>query len=225
MIDLKDMTIAEIVTEDISKAAVFKKHNLDFCCGGDTTIENACKKANIRLDDVLTDLLYDSSNNVAPNLDFKHWNAGFLADYIVNVHHSYVTENIEIINEFANKVAHVHGSHTPETIEIADIFMKLSRELVTHMFKEENLLFPAIKAKIEDSNFQYDQTVIEILEDEHDTAGDFAKKIQQLSNNFTPPEWACNTYKALYHKLNEFINDLYQHIHLENNILFYKIRH
>ena len=224
MIDLKDMTIAEIVTEDISKAAVFKKYHLDFCCGGGTTIENACKKANIRLDDVLTDLLYDSSKNVAHNLDFKQWNAGFLADYIVNVHHSYVTENIEIINEFAHKVAHVHGSHAPETFEIADIFSKLSRELVTHMFKEENLLFPAIKAKIEDPNFQYDQEVIEILKDEHETAGDFAKKIQQLSNNFTPPEWACNTYKALYHKLNEFINDLYQHIHLENNILFHKIR-
>lgn len=224
MIDLKDKTIAEIVTEDISKASVFKKYNLDFCCGGGSTVENACKKANIELDKVLKDLLYDSPNNTTPNLDFKHWNAGFLADYIVNVHHSYVTENIEIINEFAHKVAHVHGSHAPETIEIADLFSKLSRELVVHMFKEENLLFPAIKAKIEDPGFRYDQEVIEILEDEHETAGDFAKKIQQLSNNFTPPEWACNTYKALYYKLNEFINDLYQHIHLENNILFHKIR-
>ena len=208
MIDLKDKTIAEIVTEDISKASVFKKYDLDFCCGGGSTVENACKKANIKLDDVLKDLLYDSTNNIAPNLDFKHWTAGFLADYIVNVHHSYVTENIEIINEFANKVAHVHGSHAPETIEIADSFSKLSRELVAHMFKEENLLFPAIKAKIADTNFHFDQEIIEILEDEHETAGDFAKKIQQLSNNFRPPEWACNTFKALYYKLNEFFAEV-----------------
>ena len=224
MIDLKDKTIAEIVTDDISKAAVFKKYNLDFCCGGGVTVEKACLNANIDIADILKELIGESSNNASPNLDFKSWNTGFLIDYIVNVHHSYVTETIHIINEFAAKVAHVHGIHAPETVEIAELFSNLSEELSAHMIKEETILFPAIKSKMTDRNFQYDEKVIEMLEDEHETAGDIAKRIQELSNNFTAPEWACNTFRALYYKLDEFINDLYQHIHLENNILFQKIR-
>ena len=224
MLELKDKTIAEIVSEDISKASVFKKYNLDFCCGGGKTVENACKKANIDVHNVIQDLINTTSNTNTPNLNFKDWKADFLVDYIVNVHHTYVKENLQVINEFAAKVANVHGQHAPETIEIDNLFTKLSNELISHLEKEETILFPAIKAKLTNPSLEYDQDVIRILEDEHDVAGTIVKKIQVLSNNFSPPEWACNTYKALYFKLDEFINDLYQHIHLENNILFPKIK-
>ena len=224
MLELKDKTIAEIVSEDISKASVFKKYNLDFCCGGGKTVEDACLKANLNLNEVIQDLLNTTSNINAPNLNFKEWSADFLVDYIVNVHHTYVKDNLEVINEFATKVAKVHGQHAPETIEIDDLFMKLSNELISHLEKEETILFPAIKAKLTNPSLAYDNDVIKILEDEHDAAGTIVKRIQEISNNFTPPEWACNTYKALYFKLDEFINDLYQHIHLENNILFKKIK-
>ncbi|MBN4082877.1 MAG: iron-sulfur cluster repair di-iron protein [Lutibacter sp.] len=224
MLDLKNKTIAEIVSDDISKASIFKKYNLDFCCGGGKTVENACIKANINVDDVVNDLINSTSKTNAPNLNFKDWTPEFLVDYITNIHHSYVKENLGIIHEFATKVASVHGEHAKETIEISNLFSTLSDELTSHLEKEETILFPAIRAKAADSNFQYDKNVISILEDEHDNAGTIVKKIQSLSNNFTPPEWACNTYKALYHKLDEFINDLYQHIHLENNILFPKVK-
>jgi regulator of cell morphogenesis and NO signaling len=224
MLELKDKTIAEIVSEDISKASVFKKYNLDFCCGGGKTVENACLKANLDVNEVIQDLLKTTSNSNTPNLNFKDWSAEFLVDYIVNVHHTYVKENLSVINEFSTKVANVHGEHAPETIEIDNLFMELSNELISHLEKEETILFPAIKAKLTNPSFEYDEDVIKILEDEHDMAGTIVKRIQKLSNNFTPPEWACNTYKALYFKLDEFINDLYQHIHLENNILFSKIK-
>jgi len=224
MTNIKDKTIAEIVSDDISTASVFKKYNLDFCCGGGKTVEKACEKANINTEDVVNDLLNNTSQNSAPNLNFKDWKADFLVDYIVNVHHTYVKENLSVINEFSTKVATVHGQHAPETIEMDNLFTALSNELINHLEKEETVLFPAVKAKIADATFEYDAAVIEILEDEHDSAGTIVKQIQALSNNFTPPEWACNTYKALYYKLDEFINDLYQHIHLENNILFPKIK-
>jgi regulator of cell morphogenesis and NO signaling len=224
MTDLKNKTIAEIVSDDISTASVFKKYNLDFCCGGGKTVENACIKANINVDSVVNDLLNNKPKTDAPSLNFKDWNVDFLADYIVNVHHTYVKENLGIINEFSAKVASVHGHHAPETIKIDSLFAELSNELTSHLDKEENILFPAIKAKQKDSNYKFDKNVITILEDEHDIAGAIVKQIHELSNNFTPPEWACNTFKALYHKLDEFINDLYQHIHLENNILFPKVK-
>lgn len=224
MLDLKNKTIAEIVSDDISTASVFKKYNLDFCCGGGKTVENACKKAAINADDVVYDLMNKKDNSNAPNLNFKDWSADFLADYIVNVHHSYVKENLAVIHEFATKVARVHGHHAHETIEISALFSTLSKELISHLDKEETILFPAIKSKAADPTFQFDESVLSQLEDEHDNAGTIVKRIQQLSNNFTPPEWACNTYKALYNLLDEFINDLYQHIHLENNILFLKVK-
>lgn len=224
MLDIKNKTIAEIVSDDISKASVFKKYNLDFCCGGGTTVEKACAKANIDLEPVIYDLQNNISQNVVSNLNFKDWKPDFLVDYIVNVHHTYVKENLSVINEFSSKVARVHGEHAPENIEIDQLFTELSNELLSHLEKEENVLFPAIKAKLLDPAFEYDSEVIKILEDEHDAAGTIVKRIQKISNNFTPPEWACNTYKALYHMLDEFINDLYQHIHLENNILFPKIK-
>lgn len=224
MLDLKNKTIAEIVSDDISTASVFKKYKLDFCCGGGKTVENACKKANINSDDVVNALVNNTAKDNAPNLNFKDWKADFLIDYIINVHHTYVKENLNIIKEFADKVANVHGHHAAETIEIAQLFSTLSEELISHLEKEETILFPAIKANLSDTSFNYGKSVIDILEDEHENAGTIIKRIQELSNNFTPPEWACNTYKALYHKLDEFINDLYQHIHLENNILFLKVR-
>jgi regulator of cell morphogenesis and NO signaling len=224
MLELKNKTIAEIVSNDIGTASVFKKYNLDFCCGGGVSVENACKNENINLENVLFDLQNMSSQSNTPNLNFNDWNTDFLIDYIVNIHHTYVKDNLSIINEFSSKVARVHGEHAPETIEIDNLFTELSNELIGHLNKEENILFPAVKAKNADENFVYDEEVISILEDEHEHAGTIVKRIQKISNNFTPPEWACNTYKALYHMLDEFINDLYQHIHLENNILFDKIK-
>ena len=92
------------------------------------------------------------------------------------------------------------------------------------MAKEEGILFPAIKAKEADYNFQLDEKTLSLIEDEHEEVGTMIKKIHDLSDNFTAPEWACNTFKALYFKLEEFTNDLFQHIHLENNILFPKVK-
>ncbi len=228
MSDLSNKTIAEIVSDDIGTASVFKKYKLDFCCGGGKTIAKACENLDVDVKDVINELENMHVTNSNPNLNFKDWKLDFLIDYIVNVHHTYVTENVSIINEFAQKVAKVHGDHNPENIEIAKLFTELSNELLAHMQKEEKILFPAIKEMIKNgnSNFQFGsiENPVRMMEHEHDNAGDIIKTIQQLSNNFTPPSHACNTYKALYHKLEEFTNDLFQHIHLENNILFHKVR-
>ncbi len=228
MRDILNKTIAEIVSDDISTASVFKKYHLDFCCGGGKTISKACEKTNINIEDILYDLENVNISNSNSNLNFKDWKLDFLIDYIVNVHHTFVLENVGVINEFAQKVATVHGDHNPENIEIANLFAQLSKELISHMKKEEDILFPAIKQMINNGNSDFDfdtiESPIKMMEEEHDNAGDIIKKIQQLSNNFSTPDYACNTYKALYHKLEEFTNDLFQHIHLENNILFPKVR-
>ncbi|MDO9138006.1 MAG: DUF542 domain-containing protein, partial [Lutibacter sp.] len=184
MTDLRNKTIAEIVSDDISTASVFKKYQLDFCCGGGKTVENACKKANINVDDVVNDLLNNKSKNEAPNLNFKDWSAEFLADYIVYVHHTYVKQNLGVINEFAEKVANVHGQHEPKTVEISKLFSTISNELTSHMAKEEGILFPAIKAKADNPHFELDDKTLSLIEDEHEEVGTLIKKIQELSSNF-----------------------------------------
>lgn len=228
MENIINKTIAEVVTEDISKASVFKKYNLDFCCGGGISIAEACKKNGIDSESLIADLNKNTTSNDATNLNFKDWDIPFLVDYIVNVHHKYVTENLDIIDEFAQKVAKVHGDHAPEVVKIAELYEKIAADLAPHMIKEERILFPAIKAYVENKNQDFPFGSIEnpigMMEQEHEVVGVYAKEIIALSKHFETPEWACNTYKALYFKLDEFINDLFQHIHLENNILFEKVK-
>ena len=136
-----------------------------------------------------------------------------------------------MIVEYSDKVAKVHGHHYTETVEINHLFHEIANELNAHMQKEEHVLFPFIraigKAKREGTPlspppFGTIQNPINMMEMEHTSAGDILRKIAELSNNYTPPVDACNTYRALYHSLEEYQNDLFQHIHLENNILFPK---
>lgn len=164
--------------------------------------------------------------------NFNDWKLSFLADYIVHVHHKYVNDNLALIAGFAEKVAGVHGQHNNETIEISSLWKEISDELTVHMKKEELVLFPYIKNlerydngelnEFPHAHFGTVNNPIRMMEGEHEAVGDLMHEIKKLSNNFTPPDYACNTYKVLYAKLQEFQDDLIQHIHLENNILFPK---
>lgn len=226
----EENTVAEIVTKNIKTADIFKKHGIDFCCGGGISIKKACEKHNISFADLEKELMHiDSSTSKA--YDYDSWSLDFLIDHIQNVHHTYVEENIPLVLQYSNKVAKVHGHHYKEVVAINNLFHTVAQELAAHMKKEELILFPFVKqlvkaekegSKVKVPHFGTVNNPIAMMEDEHENAGDIFKEIKQLSNNYTPPENACNTFKALYAKLDEFEQDLHQHIHLENNILFPK---
>ncbi|KGL63538.1 iron-sulfur cluster repair di-iron protein [Polaribacter sp. Hel1_85] len=223
-------TVAEVVTNNIKTADVFKKHGIDFCCGGGITIKKACEKYNVSFEEMEKEL--STINNPTSNAyNYDNWKLDFLVDHIENIHHSYVEENTSLVLQYAAKVAKVHGHHYKEVVEINKLFIGVAQELAAHMKKEELILFPFIKQlvkadkegiKANQPHFGTVNNPIAMMEDEHENAGDIMKEIKKLSNNFTPPEGACNTFKALYAKLEEFEQDLHQHIHLENNILFPK---
>ena len=228
--DIDKMTVAEVVTKNIKTADIFKKNGIDFCCGGNVSVKEICDEKSVDYDNLKSQIEAIESK-VDRNLNYDSWDLDFLADYIVNTHHKYVTEANDLIAQYSNKVAKVHGDHNPEVIEINDLFMAIANELNMHMHKEEMILFPFIRqlanAKksgqdIDAPHFGTIQNPINMMEIEHVDAGDIIKKITELSNNFTPPEHACNTYRALYAKLEEYQDDLFEHIHLENNILFPK---
>lgn len=225
-----EATIGEMVKKDFRKAEVFKKYGLDFCCAGKKTLTSVCKEKGLDVVKIEKELKESAKEKIAIN-DYDSWDLGFLADYIINQHHRYVNKAIPIINEYLQKVVIVHGEKNPETIKIADLFLIITDELNRHMCKEEDVLFPYIKhlseadsngMKIEPSPFGTVQNPINMMEYEHDVVGDIMKEISCLSSNYTAPTNACNTFLVSYAKLKEFEDDLHQHIHLENNILFPK---
>lgn len=227
---LENKTVADLVTENIKTAHIFKKHGIDFCCGGGISIQKACEKANVNFSDLEKDLLNVENNTTRAN-NYKSWELDFLTDHIINVHHGYVAENVPLLLQYAARVAKVHGHHYTELLEIQQLFTEVAQELSAHMKKEELILFPFIKKlvsakkegeELPKAHFGTVDNPIKMMEAEHEEAGETLRKIAKLSNNYTPPQGACNTYRAFYAKLDEFEQDLHQHIHLENNILFPK---
>lgn len=230
MRDLASKTVADLVTENIQTAHIFKKYGIDFCCGGGISIQKACEKANVDYDLLTTDLL-NVENKITRATDYNSWQLDFLTDHIINVHHAYVEENIPLLLQYSERVAKVHGHHYTELVEIRDLVREVAGELSAHLKKEELILFPFIKrmvnAKKEGKelpapNFGTVDNPIKMMEAEHEDAGELFRRIAALSNNYTPPQGACNTYRAFFAKLEEFEQDLHQHVHLENNILFPK---
>lgn len=230
MIDIDDKTVAEIVTENIKTADIFKKNGIDFCCGGNVNVKAVCEKKGVDYNIIKDEI--DKIDTPSSNAhDYNSWDLDFLAGYIINTHHKYVVEANDLIIQYSDKVAKVHGHHYTEVVEINKLFHAIANELKMHMHKEEAMLFPYIKelavakkngVMINPPPFGTIQNPINMMETEHVGAGDILKQIAELSNNYTPPAEACNTFRALYAKLEEYQNDLFQHIHLENNILFPK---
>jgi regulator of cell morphogenesis and NO signaling len=227
----KSETIGEMVASDYRKAEVFRKYGLDFCCGGKKTLEKACEKKGLDVVEVKKALKAVEDDFTTNTEDHNSWELDFLADYIINKHHKYIENSHPMLFEFSQKVARVHGSRHAEVVDIAHYYNEVAEELQLHMHKEEMILFPYIKklaiakrngTPMERPQFGSIQNPINMMEAEHESAGGNMEKIRELSNNFTPPEDACNSYRVLFAKLKEYEADLHHHIHLENNILFKK---
>lgn len=189
-----------------------------------------CNTKSINKDCLVLELKECLRENPIMEVDYNALPIDKLIKHIVSTHHRYIQNNVELISSFAEKVAKVHGKHAPETLVIHKLWIELVNDLMEHLRNEEKNLFPSMvhwsfnysSANVSKA-LQDDITMIlGDFEIEHEKVGDLIHQIQTLSNNYTPPEWACNTYKALYFKLNEFQSDLMHHIYLENNILFPK---
>lgn len=226
----QNQIVGQLVAHDYRTAAVFKKYGIDFCCQGNRTIAEAVEKRKADIQEVLIDLQL-AEETKEPIADFNSWSLDLLADYIEKKHHRYVEEKSLEIKPYLSKICSVHGDHHPELFEIQKQFNAAVDELTVHMKKEEFILFPFIRklSKANQESRQIDappfgtiQNPIAMMNQEHEREGDRFQEIDQLSNKYTPPDDACNTYRVTYALLREFEQDLHMHIHLENNILFPK---
>lgn len=227
----KEETIGELVAKDYRKAQVFKKMGIDFCCGGKKTLTEVCNKKGIDIHQVEAELASLDQTSGSPAHNFQNWDLDFLCDYIINTHHRYVRENIPFLSEISQKVARVHGDRHPELVKVAEVFAAIASDLSMHLMKEENILFPYIKEMVlaqktkmplPESHFGQVANPITVMEQEHEGAGEDLSEIRELTSNYALPADACTSYRILFQKLEEFENDLHQHVHLENNILFPK---
>ena len=223
--------IGELVAKDYRTASVFKKYSIDFCCQGNRTIEEACEKKNIDTKKVLEDLVAMMEAKSESTTDYQSWPLDLLADYIEKKHHRYVQEKTLEIQPYLDKICKVHGERHPELLKIKEEFNASAGELAAHMKKEELILFPFIRkmtkaklenAKVDAAHFGTVKNPIQMMMSEHTVEGNRFMKIEELTNNYTPPQDACNTYRVSFALLKEFEQDLHLHIHLENNILFPK---
>ncbi len=222
---LKNKKIGEIVADDYRAAKIFKDAGIDFCCGGNKSVEVACNEKNIDQQKLLSEIELLALSSPDSHHDFKNWDISFLADFIVNTHHKYVTKSLPDLVFYTQKIADVHGNNHPELKEVASLFSEINRELLQHLKQEEEVLFPAIKEVIKNNTPGAKTTIkVEIsrMNGEHEFAGGAMDKINEITKGYAVPSDGCNTYSLAFKLLEDFENDLHTHVHLENNILFPK---
>jgi regulator of cell morphogenesis and NO signaling len=222
-------TVRDIALEQPSSILVFEQYGIDYCCGGRMPLAEACSARNLEIEAVIAAL---ESAAAQPPLEVENWADRSLEDlctHIVATHHAYVKRELPRLTFLAEKVVNRHGATRAELPAIAATLAHLDSELTQHLMKEEAVLFPYV-ARLErslaaggappESCFGTVANPIAMMTQEHDAAGSLIAEIRRLSDNFTTPEGACPTFHAFFHGLRDFEQDLHQHIHLENNILF-----
>lgn len=225
--------IGQLVADDYRMAAVFEKNEIDFCCQGNRSIAEATQALNLDTKEVLEQLenIKQQNTKTTTEEDFKNWPLDLLADYIEKKHHRYTEAKISELKPLLAKLVEVHGEENPELLEIQKTFDISAGEMASHMKKEELILFPFIRkiihtkksnSKMIVPHFGTVENPVNMMMHEHDEQGRLLQKMAKLSNNYTPPENACNTYRVTYGIMKEFETDMHKHIHLENNILFPK---
>ena len=224
-------TVREAALSNPAATRVFEKLGIDYCCGGNKSIEQACGEANLKIQQVLESLNLALSASDSRQ-EGKTWLTEPLADLIAHInttHHKYTREEIGRLRPLFDKVCNVHGDKHSELQQLRHDFHALAQELSTHMMKEEVVLFPYIERMEEaviarepvlPAPFGTVRNPVAMMMHEHDSAGNLLRSMRDLSNGYQPPANACVSYKTLYSALAEFERDLHQHIHLENNILF-----
>lgn len=207
---------------------VLEKLGLDYCCGGQHTLAEACASRSIALTDALKNLERLQQQDEKP-VENQWANASLkdLSDHIVKKHHAYTRKQLDLIDELMAKVESRHGKEHVEVFQLGKVVAVFGSELRHHTECEEAHLFPYIASLGTGQELQLPAAAKGSLESpiarmmtDHDQTGKELQTVRELTNNYTPPSTACPTWRALYHAIEELEADLHQHIHLENNILF-----
>ncbi len=221
-----ESTVGQLVAERPARARVFEQVGIDYCCGGKKAFATACQEKGLDARTVATMLDAASETPQADRFaDAKAMTLTQLADHIEATHHEYLRRELPRIQTLLTKVVNAHGQRHPEVLEVQETFTAFTEEIASHMMKEERILFPAIRALDGSPNGQAFHcgslaNPIRQMESEHDSAGEALARFRQLTRDYSTPGDVCNTYRALMDALADLEQDMHQHVHKENNILF-----
>lgn len=221
-----DQPVREIVVEYPNTILVFEKLGIDYCCGGQHTLSEACANQGLSHAAVLAELDRRPYGTDADDNPWSRAKLKDLVDYIVEKHHAFARAQLELIRDLVAKVERRHGNHHPEIFEVSEAFAAISAELSHHFYCEENILFPHITrletgqpAELPSIPASVQQPVSRMMMD-HEHTGNELRLLREITHDFQPPVDACTSYRALYRAMEDLEQDLHRHIHLENNILF-----
>ena len=223
----KDYSLGEVVTVYPAVVKKFNDMELDYCCGGNKSLELELKEKGVDVDKFVEDLNKEFKEFKFENSQYVDWrgkSSEELISHIVETHHGETFRLLREIDPLMVKVFRVHFSHDPELLmKVHSLFGKLKCELEEHLLKEENILFPLMikydQAKDEKEKKEIEED-IRIIVNEHEAAGDILKELAEVTDDYKVPEWGCISFKLLYDYLHDLEKDLFIHIHKENNILF-----
>ena len=231
MNELQTKTVREIALQYPQTTRIFEDYKIDYCCGGRRALSEAVAAAGVALADVETRLAdaIDQNGNTANEIFPEKMLPIALVEYIIEKHHKFTREALERLSPLMDKVCDRHGEAHKELYLIRSVLKSLADDLIPHMRKEELVLFPHIENLYDASanlgpyippHFMTVRNPIRMMMLEHDVAGDCVRQIREYSKDYSLPDGACPSFKALYFGLEELEKDLHQHIHLENNVLF-----
>jgi regulator of cell morphogenesis and NO signaling len=226
-------TVRELALEIPNATRIFEKMKIDYCCGGNKSLGEACATAGVKVEELerLFEQAAESDTQLNGLPDFQSLTLTDLIGHILAKHHVYTKEEMIRLQSLIQKVIAAHGENHPELRNLGDVFQAMCADLTPHMFKEENVLFPYLEA-LETSLLQNNpapvaafgtvNNPIRMMMAEHETVGDLLLELRGLTADYSVPADGCISYQTLYQALEAFEQDLHQHIHLENNILFPK---
>jgi regulator of cell morphogenesis and NO signaling len=218
-----DRSIASIVRETPAAASVFESFGIDYCCGGDQPLAEACAEESIDVSTVRERLAELHEDEDGTHDDWE--TPSELVEYIVETHHEPLREELPEMESLVDTVSRVHGENHPELHELAELFPDLAEELRTHTAEEEEEGFPLIKKldrgeSLTDEEFETLTEEIEQFEDDHEETAEMLERIEALTNGYEVHDDACPSYRAMLARLEELEQDTHMHVHRENNILF-----
>ena len=219
MQDLTTQRLSDIVRTSPSSARILEKYHLDFCCKGRRTLQEACDEKHLSANDISNELEASMKPMDAEAAMFTAMTPAELCQYIVARHHVFVKQNIPAILGHLEKVATKHGDRYPNMVKVYQLFQEVSNELLQHLQKEELILFPMIIKNNGQPSRDYANPV-QVMEMEHEHAGELLDLIRQLTKDYTAPEDACTTHRVSLEELRMFEEDLHKHVYLENHLLF-----
>ena len=209
-----EASVADLVVAQPSRARVFERLGLDYCCGGKRSLDEACRRRGLALPEVVAAL--EAEPDAVDGCDVRGLSDAELCEHVVSVHHARLREELPRVATLADKVVRAHGKEDPRLGIVQGTFAELRRELERHTDEEETVLFPAIAAGAD--------AAVAPFEDDHEAAGTLLEALSRLTGGYDLDRALCNTHRALLHALAELQDDLHRHIHEENNVLFPRVR-